>query len=508
MFRRRSRLPASGLAALLLTAAVAVTACAGGSDDEPQDPSPAPTATAPAGDVPVPTVVGRISGGTPDLPVNAMPAELRERFDYTETEFAIEGTARSFTPAGPLGEDGRWAVEPAGGERYRTRLLVRAPADPAAFNGTVLVEWLNVSAGRDADPEFGFGHEALLRAGAAYVGVSAQAVGVVGGDNLVPIEGYDPRSLVEEDPQRYAGLTHPGDDYSYDIFSQAAAAILFPKGPAPLGELRPRRLIAAGESQSAMRMVTYVNAVAPLAKIFDGYVIHSRGPSGAPLVGAQADRMPARTIVRTDTAVPVMIVQTEGDLFGLLSSFPARQEDSDNIVTWEIAGAAHADRSTTEYGRRSARMPEGASGIAFETLCGQINDGPHGPVLRAALSAVMAWVADGTRPPAAQPLQVVDGRAIARDEFGNALGGVRHPDVDVPIATHSGEARPDAGIICLLFGSTTPFDAARLAELYPTRDDYVDRVTRAADAAVEAGFLLSFDRDAAVEKARRAPVPA
>jgi hypothetical protein len=32
-------------------------------------------------------------------------------------------------------------------------MLVRAPIDPRRFNGTVLVEWLNVSVGRDVDVE-------------------------------------------------------------------------------------------------------------------------------------------------------------------------------------------------------------------------------------------------------------------------------------------------------------------------------------------------------------------
>ena len=37
---------------------------------------------------------------------------------------------------------------------YRTRVLVRTPAKAATFSGTVVVEWLNVSGGVDADPDW------------------------------------------------------------------------------------------------------------------------------------------------------------------------------------------------------------------------------------------------------------------------------------------------------------------------------------------------------------------
>ena len=48
---------------------------------------------------------------------------------------------------------------------YRTRVLVRMPADPADFSGTVVLEWLNVSGGADANPEWAGIHEEVIRAG-------------------------------------------------------------------------------------------------------------------------------------------------------------------------------------------------------------------------------------------------------------------------------------------------------------------------------------------------------
>ena len=119
-------------------------------------------------------------------------------------------------------------------------MIVRRPSDPEKFNGTVVVEWLNVTAGFDTSPDWQYGRIEMMRKGYAWVGVTAQSVGVQG-----PLLG-----LKTIDPARYGSLTHPGDIYSYDIYTQAARALRTPVGANPLAGLRVKRLIADGESQS------------------------------------------------------------------------------------------------------------------------------------------------------------------------------------------------------------------------------------------------------------------
>lgn len=60
---------------------------------------------------------------------------------------------------------------------YVTRALVRRSVDPARFNGTVIVEWLNVTLDQDIDFVFGATRELLVREGYAWIGVSAQRNG-------------------------------------------------------------------------------------------------------------------------------------------------------------------------------------------------------------------------------------------------------------------------------------------------------------------------------------------
>jgi hypothetical protein len=475
----------------------AANAGASGADEEPAGP-------APGAGVASPVATGPVTGGAHGEPFNAMPARLADRYGYVEEEYVLEGEATAYQPAGEQGEDGHWAVTEAGSAPYRTRILVRRPADPDAFDGTVFVEWLNVTAGVDGDPEFGLTHPELLGHGSAYVGVSAQRAGIEGG-GVLPVPGVEVQALKQWDPERYGDLSHPGDPYSYDIFSQAAQAVRRPGDVDVLGGLTARHVIAIGESQSAARMVTYVDAVQPVARIYDGFLIHSRGGGGSPLVDSPSVLGEGVARIRSDLHVPVLQFETETDLFGVLGFQGARQDDTDRLRTWEVAGTAHADRSILDYNAEMAREVAGG-GFDLVAECGSINEGSQAHVLRAALASLRAWVVDGDPPPEAPPLEV-EGDAIARDDRGIARGGIRTPAVDAPISVLTGEAPPGRSVLCLLFGDTRPFDAITLASLYPTHQDYVDAVTESADAAVAAGFLLQADADDIVAAAEDADVP-
>lgn len=441
-------------------------------------------------------VHGPIEGGAHGFPFTSSAVDLRAHH-YTEREYFVSGTAQAYHAKGTWGANGRWAVAPTTTAPYKTRILVRRPSDPKKFNGTVVVEWLNVSSNVDIDVDFGFESEELLRAGYAWVGVSAQAAGVTSthagtglslGPNSVGLRAWD--------PQRYGTLVHPGDAYSYDIFSQVGRALEQRKTPA-LGGLHVKKLIADGESQSAFRMATYVDAIEPVARVYDGFLIHSRNGSEAPLADGFSGPVPAARI-RTDLKVPVFQVLTETDMFSIGPPFPpARQPDTRRIRTWAIAGTAHADATYLRslYVQGTRELP-GMLDLrpVFETA----NNGPQKYVMNAVLHELGAWVAHGTQPAHGTPLTIVDGK-IARDEHGNALGGIRTPQLDVPIATYTGEGAS-------LIGKTIPFDAATLKSLYPTHEDYVDAFDRATDRAVHARHILAVDGRAMKAAAAQEPI--
>jgi hypothetical protein len=453
-------------------------------------------------------IEGPVTGGLGTPWVSATSFDLSAA-GYTEEEFFVSGTARAFANVGELGPDGAWTVTPAGSAAYKTRIVVFRPTDATRFNGSVIVEWLNVSGGLDAAPDWTSAHTELMRRGYAWVGVSAQRVGIEGGGSLLPIPGLPDTSLKGFDPGRYSSLTHPGDSFSYDIFTQAGR-LLRTKGTIdPLGGLKPKRVIAAGESQSAFRLVTYVNAVDPLARVYDGFLIHSRGGGGAALseVPEPAIAVPSMAPIRDDVRVPVLTFQTETDLMtlGYLSN---RQPDSDKFRLWEVPGTAHADTYTLKVGATDQGDDPSVADIVITSApipgiieCDvPINSGPQHFVLNAAIAALNDWVTDSSKlPPKALRLETAGApAAYVLDDNGNVKGGIRTPYVDAPTAALSGLGQSGTGF-CLIFGTTVPFDAAKLASLYKTHAAYVDAVNQATDAAVASGFILA--PDAALIKA-------
>jgi hypothetical protein len=191
-------------------------------------------------------------------------------------------------------------------------------------------------------------------------------------------------------------------------------------------------------------------------------------------------------------------------------------------------------------------MPEARPANAIGTL-------NPGPLLRAALESLDRWVTVGVEPPPSAVPRVADGTASPRrrvlerceslpglalpapdslpnpdspcfvsavDDDGNELAGVRHPELAVPLATHTGWNPRHSSIgapqeLLDMLGSTLPFprDAAErartgdprpsLAERYRDRADYLARVRRAAESLVAERWLLAEDVDALVAGAGR-----
>ncbi len=431
---------------------------------------------------------------------------LSQNFDlgdvgYQQSEYFFEGTASAFVNLNEFGSDGFWSAEPAEQATYRTRIVVYRPIDPNDFNGTVLMEWLNVTPGFETPPSWGTGHLEMRRGGSVWIGVSAQLIGIEGTPG-----GLLPLHLKAVNPERYSSLSHPGDSFSYDIFSQAAQAVRSPSGIDPLDGLQAQHLIAYGESQSASRLVTYVNAIHPLYNTFDGYMIHSRGDGSTklaeePLVPISSPPAPR---IRTDLNVPVMTFETETDV-AFLEFYKARQPDTDLLRTWEVAGTAHGDYYTFISGRddtvgdpRFAAVIEEDSILGFITCDEPMNNGPHHYVFNTAVRALNDWVTEGQIPVQSPQLELnPNSTDYLYDDQGNALGGIRTSYVDAPSAILRGEPNGGDGF-CSLFGTTSLFSADQMASLYIDEAGFVAAVTEATNAALDAGFLLPEDAEAII----------
>ena len=450
-----------------------------------------------------PFVEGPITGGTHGWAFGCPlfdPAEV----GYVVEEFFLSGMATTFRQASgsEWGRNGRWSAESSGTVAYRTRFVVYRPADPERFNHTVVVSWNNVTAGYEL---FGGESREYFDGGYVFVAATVQRVGVHG----FPTNN---QGLGEWDPERYGSLIIPTDDASYDIFTQVARVVGVDRansGIDPLHGLQVRRVIGLGASQSAGRLVTYVNALHHRERAFHGYLLQIYFGSGYPLevgdtvininlVSGSGSRagLSGTNILRDDLDVPVMVVNSELEA---ISCFGVRQPDTDRFRYWEVAGTSHGSIQVTEI-RAQKYLREFGKPFPVVVEMNRIN---ITPVYDAALHHLNRWI-DGGDPPPAQPRIAFTGEPpeVVRNEHGIAVGGIRLPQADVPVAVNSSiPLAPD--IFSLLRGSSEPLPVTVLDALYSDESAYVSRFTEAARAAEHSGVLLARDFAAVIEEAGR-----
>jgi hypothetical protein len=438
---------------------------------------------------PVPTVTGPVAS-------TAVPGDPSHNYvffatdhpmatnGYVEEEYFLEGTAnRYLTPTGATGS----VID--GGHPYKTRVIVRRPASDKNFNGTVFVEWTNVTNGFDAENMWFFGWEHIVRAGYAWVGVSAQRVGV---DRL---KSWNATRYGTLDVSQGGTIT-PTDAVSYDIFAQAGQAVRTPGAVNILGNLHPKYVIATGESQSSQRLSTYINSVMPLGHPYDGALLISTFGQG----------------IRADSGVPVFKVLFEWDV--QTGEAAVRQADTALFRAWEVAGTAHVDHHLRLSREPNELRDLGTSSEATAAPnCTVPNIGSRSPshyVVAAAMDAMVKWVSPQHQQPTASPKMTIatfgpgNAATIQRDAFNIAQGGVRLASMAVPTAANVGQNNGlnSAGSACPRWGYHLPFDLATLNSLYPNKGQYLDQVVRVTKQNVKDGFLLQADADATIDAAQ------
>jgi hypothetical protein len=508
--------------ALLVAALLALTGCAAdrGSGNPVGTAVPAlPSVAAPP----------QASGSYPFLAADhdATPIDLAGS-GYTEREYLVSGSATVY--AWP---DLHTLTERATGP-YTTRILVRAPADPARFSGSVRVEPLNPTSGHDLDAEWEIAHAGLMRAGDAYVGIT------VSPDTI--------RALRHFDPARYGALSMASplppdqrcdlgygsrDDESglaWDIISQVGRLLKTDSPANPLQRLHPRISVLTGWSQSGSLDLTYLDAVAGHVRlpgggpVYDGYLPGAGSYAGNPI--SRCAPLPPAGDPRTrydppSGATPVIVVTTPSDFY-TAASFDRpgdRPADSDSagrrIRLYEVGGGSHLPGDQGWYFPDAAELAR--AGFAPEDRTTYpLSSFPLHVVLDAAFADLDSWISHGTPPPHAArltPARPPDGPGgwpvlPALDRFGNPLGGVRTTAVDVPTATYTPHGwnapRSDDGDYA---GYDIPFSPGYLATLYPTHDDYVRKVSDDARRLTADRWLTPADADLLIAQARAAPVP-
>lgn len=412
---------------------------------------------------------------------NSAPLDLANH-GLTETEYFFEGQTSAGT--------------------YRSRMLVRRPINPHKFNGTVIVEWMNASSGLDIDVDFIPLLPLIERMGYAYVAVTAQA------GPVSFLKGYD--------ADRYGSLVLTSDAMANEVFSQAGKSLLAGGvGIDPLAGLKVKRLIAIGQSQSSGRLTDYVSNVhgLTLEPVFDAFLPHAGGDAPT--------RFPA----------PVFKLNSESEA---PAYFGSRATNDPNYIYWEIPGTAHQPLEGNDY---AIQLLLAGRGSAYD--CPFPYQGPGGPVatgpvLRAAVHYLNRWIRTGKRPPEAPLIDMLPDtqRAgfgqIQRDQYGNALGGIRMPQQEVPTGRNS----PSYGCVVnvpfppftitldllpqydAFDGNNDPgvdptdtyYEPSGINELYRSHGHYVSHFAVATVRVYRQGYILYFDAHRMIREAAKSDI--
>ena len=408
----------------------------------------------------IPTVEGPITGPGPMHPgIRPGPEGTNlEDFGYVTQEYFVSGNA------GPTAAS------------YKVRLLVRRPADPAAFSGMVLGE-----------PTHRGGNALICQF--ARFGIGKR--GHVCADVMArPINLSNPATagagLREFNLARYESL-HVASNQTNEILAQVGRLLRSNPPIGPLAGYPVRTLVMGGTSDASGAVRAFMETIPsdPSIRRTDHSTL--RMPDDGPIYQGffVTSTLGSAPVARTD--VPTIQMPSQSEVHGTNGY---RRPDSDvpgnQFRIYEVSGMSHNDARENP---------------AFVGCTNPLSHFPHGALTFMGLQHTLDWAAHGTIPPRAAYMEVdndlSDGTRVALDEHGNARGGVRSTYLDVPAFTFT---IPNSGPgLCSQTGWITPFSAEKMADLYRNHGGYVSRIQHRLKQLMEDGW---FPREYADEYVR------
>ena len=254
---------------------------------------------------------------------------------------------------------------------------------------------------------------------------------------------------------------------------------------------RVDHVVAAGSSQSAGRLTTYINEIHEHHQVFDAFM---------PLISGSV------LSTRKDLS-PILWINSQDEAAGIAEP-PA---DEALFRYWEVAGPPHTTNAGEQFytNVQVYAQSNGALGRFDAESAGQYGElDPQGSCSRnrypvryvwsAGIVALHQWLVSGTPPEPIPPIDRDAAGELTFDALGNALGGFRLPVVDVPISAYYAGQLPVGTSLTLctpggaipLVGTSQVFDPVTMMSLYASHEDYLEQFTPAVEEAVRAGRLL------------------
>jgi hypothetical protein len=450
-------------------------------------------------------------------------ARLLAEHDYVEEEFLVSGTVGVYGPGSQTREEHEdfYALRPLSTVRepdvpFKTRVLVVRPREASRFSGIVhAIPFHNLGAGAQAEMH-------LLRRGHAWVGIECCSGTRFGADEI-PSGGV--ANLLKVDPERYGSLSMSGGrpehwpNLAPGAVGRAFATLDFGNREGPEMEVFRQELqrsygqgpdiyfgvvdaIRRGERSvmpgfDVRRVVTSgaSGGTEILRPLLEYHHDRQVAPDGGPLVDGYLFMVASIPTHRPKNAV-LVVLESEAEASGERQDLP---EDTDDprFRYYEIPGTGH-QISALPAAAQNARaladvLPEGIRGLSERDVSQEYEpyDKFNTPLIWAIWENLYRWMGDGVPMPRA-PRITRDPSApdrIARDEHGNAVGGLRTPWVDVPDARYVPRISPGNP----LAPGMKRFTDEQMTALYGSREEYERRVRARLDQMVEERWVLPED---------------
>jgi len=443
---------------------------------------------------PLPKLTGPIPVTANSFPFIAadrlfQPLDLKKA-GYVEEEYIVSGTANVYDWAA----DGSLIVKTPNAP-YSTRILVRRPADRARFSGHAIVELLNPARRFDWAMMSGYSRDSLIEHGDAWVGItlpgSVDALRKFN-DARYPAVGFanpDPTETCAAGRGGAAATSTQEEGLRWDMISQVGVALKNGAG------LNARYLYMTSQGADVLTYAAAIQTHATLGNgkpVYDGFLVKTPGGVGRiRRCGAAVPKGDARQTVH-NIGVPVIEVVAQGEI-GPDYQRPDSDDPKDPFRIYEVAGAAHIDTwayrdfPLMEDQLAAIGTPgQGTPAWPFNVKCDPEIALQEHPLLKYVFDGAFVnleqWASKGIAPPKAERITMKDGVAI---------GGVRNPYVDVPVATFT-TTSPGPGT-CRELGSTLPFDSAKIDSLYGSHKKYEAKVAESVDAMVKERWITKSD---------------
>ncbi len=470
---------------------------------------------------PIPSVEGNRMFGMADYEGANLGINLAD-YGYVEEEYFLSGKAAAYehTAAGPKA---RTAKLP-----YTTRIIVRRPADLSKFSGVVHFEPIHPTQGWN-------GHwlvlaNYLMARGDIYVfaDVGDASKGWSGSPKFPPPSGPigQNRILKWFNADRYAAIDLPEEEgIRFELMGNIGQKLRSKDADNPLRGVDVKAMLIGGWSYTGSIQRTYINEgfhemirLPDGRPVFDGYLIGVSSPHNDPgYLPLYNDEPfvklgdPRRTFKKTDARVIEFLTESEVELGEGLKSTNA--PDSDERIgghrTYELAGVIHTDNLVDPTVARKDlpyKMQLKERGYQFTSVSTVSisdcdippSDIPEAAFVRGAVDNLRHWVLDGTPPPKGRTLErTKDG--LVRDDAGNAKGGIRAAEFELPLAKYGryqGTDKPGCRADTLypsvfLVRDELPRD--ELVRRYGTSDRYIKLYDAETQRLVAQRWLLPED---------------